>query len=156
MNLSKSYLPVVLMWHLNLEKQCGHSNTHINPEGVSHQKTGLQRSCKNPPASDLWHSGHSMSITLGISSYCDIFNDWNSFSDNIFITIMFIRTTGGIRTHTIGVFLGLSPSYFVLEEFKHLCLYAVAIYQKLGGDLSYSYGSFTPTLHGNLPIRAKL
>ena len=64
--------------------------------------------------------------------------------------------TGGIRTHTIGVFLGLSPSYFVLEEFQPLCLYAVAIYQKLGGDLSCSYGSFTPTPYGNLPIRATL
>ena len=64
--------------------------------------------------------------------------------------------TGGIRTHTIGVFLGLSPSYFVLEGFQPPCLYAVAIYQKLGGDLSCSYGSFTPTPYGNLPIRATL
>ena len=64
--------------------------------------------------------------------------------------------TGGTRTHTIGVFLGLSPSYFVMEEFQPPYLYAVAIYKKLGGDLSCSYGSFTPTPYGNLPIRATL
>ena len=64
--------------------------------------------------------------------------------------------TGGIRTHTIGVFLELSPSYFVLKGFQPTYLYAVAIYQKLGGDLSRSYWPFTPTPYVNLPIRATL
>ena len=52
--------------------------------------------------------------------------------------------TGGTRTHTIGVFLGLSPSSFLLEGLR---LHSVCRGNtgKLRGDLSCGNFSFTAT-----------
>ena len=61
---------------------------------------------------------------------------------------------GGIRTHTIGVYLGLSPSSFIRRVAPHV--YIIEIYLKLRGDLLCGNFSFTATPNANLSIRATL
>ena len=61
---------------------------------------------------------------------------------------------GGIRTHTIGVYLGLSPSSFIRRVAPPV--YIIEIYLKLRGDLLCGNFSFTATPNANLSIRVTL